>query len=1473
MHTPKVLLLAVAGFMVFWLAIALLDQWIVRPTFQTLEQTQALEDGERASMAIRNELRQLGNEIGNWAAWDDAYEFAANTNPEFIQSNLGDWDALERSSHLNFVAIFNQQGQILYSGGYDSDVGGAVSLDAFAGDKPAIWPRLQPVVERYSVLDGLLPTEHGLLLMVARPIVNTRGVGPAHGVMVFGRFLDKPLLQLLREQTKVAFELFIASDPHLAPSEQQTLLTLPANQATILPGPDGIHFIYEKLEDLAGQPAALLRTAIREDISKTARNTSHTLMTVLGLTTLLVLLVGVWIFSRAARVIRFSATTSAWAVAIVATMIGLSLTSGVFFQLRERSQEALARRFQSLATERAGVIAEKLANSLRELDAVRRFFDHSGTISRSQFSRFVAPILDYYHFQALEWVPRVRREQRAAFEAAARAEGYPIFQFTEPDHTGRLVPASEQDEYFPVYYVEPYVGNEIVLGFNPDVTHPTRGALLKAARDSGHITLSERYVLMQETAPQQFSVLAFAPVYENGQSPQTLAERHQLLKGFIVGIIRVSSFVEKAFAANLPADLVIAFEDLSAPSPHQLLYTWRPVNEDSQPHLQNAALLHRQSFPMANRTWRVSIGPTAAFIANNTDRLYLWVPLAGTLLTFLSVLYLFTTISQRRRAEQLVAARTLQLEEREQLFRLIFEKGGDGALLIDNNRFIDCNERALQMLGMTTRDGLIGKHPMDISPEYQPDGRLSSEKAEELIATAFQKGGQRFEWRHTRVNGEEFWAEIQLTPIPWHGRQILYIAWRDISRRKNSEQALRDSEQRYRALHEASSAGIVIHHEGIILECNQSLADITGYDMAQLVGMHCLELLAPAWRGLALKHITEGYDKTYEVEGLRQDGSIYALEIHGKNTSYQHRLVRVAEFRDISERRQAESRQRLAAAVFEAARESILVTDAQGYIVAVNPAFTDASGYTEAEVLGKKPNLLKSDQQPDAYYAAVWRTIVKEGAWQGEFWNRRKDGEFYLVLATISQVHNPSGDVVNYVSISTDITQQKAAEQQIEHLAYYDALTDLPNRMLLAQRAELALALAERHQTPIALLFLDLDHFKNVNDSLGHAEGDALLIQVAVRLKNVFRQSDTVCRLGGDEFVVLLPDIGPHEAPQLVEKAITVFREPFMVASHRLGITISIGVALYPQDGANFDELLKNADTALYRAKQEGRNTQVYYTREMNVAAFERLWLESELRQAIDNNQLIAYFQPKIRLRDGQLDGAEALVRWQHPQRGLIPPGEFIPIAEHSGLIVSLGNWMLAAVCQQLATWRALGLSLPTVAVNLSARHFREVGCVDYIQHLLASYELPASTLELELTESTLLDAGSHTTKTLLALQQLGIGLAIDDFGTGYSSLSYLKRLPITALKIDRSFVGDLVSDKDDFVLAATIINLGHSLGLTVVAEGVETEEQRQILLAQGCDLAQGYLFDPPIPADQFTHWLRRSRFQTKNSATGGIGQ
>ncbi len=559
---------------------------------------------------------------------------------------------------------------------------------------------------------------------------------------------------------------------------------------------------------------------------------------------------------------------------------------------------------------------------------------------------------------------------------------------------------------------------------------------------------------------------------------------------------------------------------------------------------------------------------------------------------------------------------------------------------------------------------------------------------------------------------------------------------------------------------------------------------------------------------------------------------------------------------DITARKQSESRQRLAGAVFESAREAILVADHNNAIVAVNPAFTQITGYSEKEVIGNNPRLLKSGDTPLETYAAMWRDLRLHGYWQGEFSNRRKDGMVYDVLAAISAVHDEQGRLTHYVGIESDISAMKAAEERIEHLAYHDALTGLPNRLLLLERAALALALAARRRESAAVLFLDLDRFKEVNDSLGHAAGDALLIEAGQRLANLTRETDTVSRLGGDEFIVLLPGVDQSGAQEVSDKILASMCTPFSVEGHSLSLSTSIGIALFPKDGADMGELLKNADTALYRAKQEGRNTLVFYNREMNVATFEKLVLESELKAAIQKGELVTYYQPKVRLKDEHLIGAEALVRWRHPQHGLIPPGQFIPVAETSGLIDDLCRWVLGDVCRQLAEWRREGLRPVTVAVNLSPRNFRGAQLIKNLQSLIVAHDLPASALELELTESTLLDAGEQVLSNLLAIKHLGIGLAIDDFGTGYSSLGYLRRLPISALKIDQSFVRDLETDLDDRTLAGSIIALGNSLGLGVIAEGLETTAQRDILMELGCQVGQGFLYSRPIPAQEFRAWV-----------------
>ncbi|MFZ1643654.1 MAG: EAL domain-containing protein [Candidatus Contendobacter sp.] len=1328
----RAILWVALGFAAVLSVIGVVNRGIVQPAFEQLERAQALEDGARARAAIQGELRQLDNVLGNWAEWNDAYAFADSHDPAFIASNLGDWRVLEKNSHLNLCFIFARDGRVLYGGGYDSNLGGSVVLAAFAGEPPTVWSMLQLGLEQEHS-GGLLRTEHGLLLLAARPILTTQGTGPARGMLVFGRFLDEALLRALAAQTQVAFALLSATDPRLSPAERGYLTTLRAGESVLQPGPEGALFVYEPLLDLTGQPAALLRTPIRQDISTTARRTSQALMGTLGLAALALLLGWARIRTWAEPAAAADRNGTAWGTAALVILIGLTSTYGLFAEWRQRSQHALARDFHTAASEEAERVVAAIQNNLEDLNIVRHVFEGFATVSRQQFRDFVTPILEQHSFRALEWLPRVPRDQRAAYEAAARREGLEGFQFTERDAEDRLAPAADRAEYFPVYYLEPYAGNAAALGFAPDPAHPARGAALAQARDHGQLVATGRYVLVQESVSgQRFSILVFAPVYDGPLVKPEVEERRQRLRGFVLGVMRVGDMVADALRAAEPGQLAFRLLDLTADSEQRWLYD-HPSSTDFQTAMAVGLRFHRD-FSLADRVWRIEIAPNAAFVARHHDQTYRWVPATGGLLTLLAALYLFTLVSQRRRAELLVAARTTALRASEARFRHVVEHAPFGFhfyRVMEDDRLVfgGANPAADAILKFDHAD-CVGKPLEEAFPALVP------------------------------------------TEIPTIYRQL-----------------------------------------------------------ARAGGAH-------RWR-------------TVEYRDHRIAG---AFEVVAFQTA--PGFIAVA-FTDITERQQAEARLRLAAAVFEAARDAIVVTDTVWNIVAVNPAFTTLTGYAEADVRGRSPRLLWAERQPEGYFEAMGQTLAQEGMWQGEFWARCKGGQCRAALASLGAVRDSTGRITHHVGVATDITALKVAEQRIEHLAYYDALTDLPNRALLAQRAEFALALAARRRTDLALLFLDLDQFKEVNDSLGHAEGDALLVQAAARLRDLTRAEDTACRLGGDEFVLLLPDAGQENALRVADKLLAAFRQPFAVAGHALRVTTSVGIALYPHDGANFAELLKNADTALYRAKQDGRNTRMFYDRQMNAATFERLVLESELRQAIAAGQLRAYYQPKVRLSDGHTVGAEALVRWQHPDHGLIPPGRFIPAAEASDLIVELGGWMLAEVCRQLAAWRATGLPPLTVAVNLAARHFRQPDLADSIRGLLEAYGLPPRALELELTESSLLEAGSQTAETLLALERLGMGLVIDDFGTGYSSLSYLKRLPLTALKIDQSFVRDLVTDPDDRTIAAAIVALGHGLGLKVVAEGVETGEQRRILLDQGCDLAQGYLFGRPEPPEAFaTTWL-----------------
>jgi diguanylate cyclase (GGDEF)-like protein/PAS domain S-box-containing protein len=636
-------------------------------------------------------------------------------------------------------------------------------------------------------------------------------------------------------------------------------------------------------------------------------------------------------------------------------------------------------------------------------------------------------------------------------------------------------------------------------------------------------------------------------------------------------------------------------------------------------------------------------------------------------------------------------------------------------------------------------------------------------------------------------------------------------------------------------------------------------------ELKKSVGRHVRELLPPEATQKVLQSLQQAQRKG------RSDGQQFQMEMsHGTawfdisvaakpaDPDQAQRFIVLA--RDVTSRKQTETDLRVAATAFDA-NQGMAITDADKLIVKVNPAFTEITGYSQEEALGKSLNFLNSGRHDTAFYAHMWQTVIDAGSWRGEIWNRRRNGDIYPDMRSVTAVRGDGGQITHFVNTFSDITQRKATEDEIRKLAFYDALTLLPNRRLLQERLRMSLTSTARNHQRGALLFIDLDNFKTLNDTQGHDVGDLLLQLVAQRLTECVRKADTVARLGGDEFVMMLEELSADPAlaaahvTHVGEKVIEMLNRPYTLVGREFHITPSIGITLYDGQTQTSDELLKQADLAMYQAKAAGRNTMLFYDPEMQAVVTQRVALEADIRQGIAQQQFLLHYQPQVDGANNVL-GVEALLRWAHPSSGMVAPSSFIPLAEETGLILPLGRWVLQRACTQLAEWAHHPTREAwTLAVNVSARQFRQADFVGDICQVLRDTGANPHRLKLELTETMLLTDLDDTIAKMDLLQQQGVGFSLDDFGTGYSSLAYLKLLPLDQLKIDQSFVRDLLNDPNDAAIARTVIALARSLGLAVIAEGVETDAQHAFLLREGCDAYQGYLFTRPLPVDALEAW------------------
>jgi len=686
----------------------------------------------------------------------------------------------------------------------------------------------------------------------------------------------------------------------------------------------------------------------------------------------------------------------------------------------------------------------------------------------------------------------------------------------------------------------------------------------------------------------------------------------------------------------------------------------------------------------------------------------------------------------------------------------------------------------------------------------------------------------------------------------------------DIRQRETDAEALRKFSL---ALEQSADSVIITDSARTIEYVNAAFEHTRGYRREQVLGQNAsmfkTDLNDPGLYQNFQQALEQGEVFRATLNNRRADGTPYFEEVAigpvrdagGTITHY------ISTGKDVTDRIRAETELRKLSQAIEQSVSSVIITDPKGIIEYVNPQFTRTTGYSAEEVCGSKINMLKSGRTAPEQYQALWETIRQGKVWEGEFLNKRKDGELYWELVSISPVRNEQGIITHFVGLQNDISERKKLEEQLNFLAYFDELTQLPNRNLLTQRFNTAAIASRRNGTLLALLSLDLSRFKLINDSLGHNIGDEVLRRVGKRLTEVARSNDTVARYGGDEFVVILSDIQHiDDIGMVTQRMIDAVALPIEIDNHELRLALHVGISLMPQDGDDLDTLLRNATTALHQAAREGRNHFRFYTEELNTAAQQRMSLEHALRRALEQNELELHYQPKVDFASGQIVGVEALARWCHPTDGWISPEQFIPIAEETGLIQMLGEWALREACRQNKHWQEAGLPAITVAVNLSAHQLQQPALAATVEQILKDTRLEPRYLELELTESAVMQSPDETTGILQQLKLLGLSLAVDDFGTGYSSLSHLGRFPFDTLKIDRSFVSDITTAPDQATIAMTIIAMADSLRLKVIAEGVETEAQAVYLRDKGCNELQGYLFSRPLPATELEKLLREGR-------------
>ncbi len=741
----------------------------------------------------------------------------------------------------------------------------------------------------------------------------------------------------------------------------------------------------------------------------------------------------------------------------------------------------------------------------------------------------------------------------------------------------------------------------------------------------------------------------------------------------------------------------------------------------------------------------------------------------------------------------------------------------------------------------------------------------SSEKKINLLRS-FISDDRRWWREHVAVSHDQFSAKafslsegskyIYLTILKEENTPQIYVLATDLTSIYQAKEQVKKSNHDDSILYNFAPFGLLVEEDGVVRQVNKAFCSMFGLPAEALNANFWLKQLQPE-TATKISHALETFTiddyshKFVEIELKDSQGRNFWCQFTLHQEFDQGRTISYWYFIDANKQKALAQELKQSSVVFEASSEAIMIVDANKQVKMVNPAFTEMTGFAAKDIQGRSPQILGSERKDIKQLEVIWHEAERKGNWQGEVWKRRKSGERYPEWLSITAVKNKQNKILEYVAISSDMTTRKQAENRIRYQANYDPLTDLPNRNLFMDRLRQGISRARREGTMLALLFIDLDRFKYINDSYGHNVGDQLLVKVARLLKDCVRNSDSIARFGGDEFAIILsPIYGSKNASRVANLILERLSKPIDLDGYEVVSGGSIGISLFPNDGDVEEQLVKNADIAMYRAKEKGRNNYQFFTEQMQQSAQERMSLERDLRSAFSNNKLSMAFQPQMNCKTGKVGGLEVLMRWQNADKGAVSPAVFIALAEETGLIVPMGNWIMKTACEQYVRWKEKGIAPDYLAVNVSTRQFRAKNFIGTVQEVLNSTGMSSKNLELELTESMLMEDQQFAIKMLQDLRDLGLKISIDDFGTGYSSLSYLKKFPLNNLKVDQSFVKDIMDNEDDASIVKAIVDLGHTLNMQVIAEGVESEEQQELLKQYGVDYIQGYYFSKPMNAD-----------------------